>query len=154
MSPELRPGDEIRIRGEGGAYFDHTVPDPATHAGELFALRLSRQEIVIVDEYGDPLEPQPTYAPHGVVNDDVDDDVPVGPAKEILAWVGDDLDRADRALDAELGRDKPRAGLVARLEALILDGALAELSDEERAALAALTDEERAQLAALTGPGA
>jgi hypothetical protein len=45
-----------------------------------------------------------------------DDEVPEGTTAEILAWVGDDQDRAQRALDKENADDKPRTGLTGELE--------------------------------------
>jgi hypothetical protein len=83
-------------------------------------------------------EPQPTGADLGDPEDDPADgsdeggddsaaddpapkdladgsEVPAGGAKEILGWVGDDPDRARRALDAEQARDKPRSTLVSTL---------------------------------------
>lgn len=41
---------------------------------------------------------------------------PSGSTAEVLAWVGDDLDRARLALDAERNRPDPRKGLVSELE--------------------------------------
>lgn len=46
-------------------------------------------------------------------------EVPDGPAKDVLAWVGDDSDRAVAALEAEEARDQPRTTLVAALEKVI-----------------------------------
>lgn len=46
-------------------------------------------------------------------------EVPAGPAKDVLAWVGDDSDRAVAALEAEEQRDSPRTTLVAALEKVI-----------------------------------
>lgn len=46
-----------------------------------------------------------------------DDEVPDGTVEEVLAWVGDDKDRAARALDAELD-GKDRTTLVEALEGL------------------------------------
>lgn len=43
-------------------------------------------------------------------------DVPEGTVKEVLAWVGDDKDKAQRALDAENATGDPRKSLVAELE--------------------------------------
>jgi len=51
-------------------------------------------------------------------SDDDPDEVPAGTADEVLAWVGEDRDRATRALQAEQGRDKPRSTLSAQLEKL------------------------------------
>lgn len=47
------------------------------------------------------------------------DNVPAGSAKEVLDWVGDDRDRAQRAYDAEQEKDEPRKGLSSDLEALL-----------------------------------
>lgn len=44
---------------------------------------------------------------------------PTGTSREILAWVGDDKERAQLALDAELAADRPRKGLVDDLEKLV-----------------------------------
>lgn len=39
-------------------------------------------------------------------------------AADVLAWVGEDPERAGEALDAELAKDKPRSTLVKQLEKL------------------------------------
>lgn len=39
-----------------------------------------------------------------------------GVAKDVLAWVGDDPDRADEALEAEQAKDSPRSTLVKALQ--------------------------------------
>ena len=44
--------------------------------------------------------------------------VPEGTVKEILAWVGDNKDRAIFALEAENAKESPRKGLVSSLEEL------------------------------------
>lgn len=44
--------------------------------------------------------------------------VPEGSEKEVLDWVGEDRDRAGRALEREQGQDKPRKGLVDKLQKL------------------------------------
>jgi len=46
------------------------------------------------------------------------DAVPDGTAADVLAWVGDDHDKAAKALEAEQAREKPRSTLVAALEKL------------------------------------
>lgn len=67
-----------------------------------------------------------THLPHGnypsknVEKRKVEENqTPTGTTKEILEWVGDDPERAQRALDAELASDKPRKTLVEPLEELI-----------------------------------
>jgi hypothetical protein len=52
-----------------------------------------------------PEEPIPTVEP-----------VPTGTTAEVLAWVGDDKDRAHRALETEQASSSPRRGLVSELE--------------------------------------
>ena len=47
------------------------------------------------------------------------DEVPDGSAKDVLAWVGDDSERALRALVAEQEKDTPRKVLVRDLEKLL-----------------------------------
>lgn len=44
---------------------------------------------------------------------------PTGTVPEMLSWVGDDKDRAKRALDQELAHSKPRKSLVSDLEDII-----------------------------------
>lgn len=45
--------------------------------------------------------------------------VPVGTVGELLEWVGDDKDRARRALAQENSEDKPRKSLAAQLQEVI-----------------------------------
>lgn len=44
------------------------------------------------------------------------DAVPQGTVAEILAWVGEDKDKAAKALAAEQAAERPRAGIVGPLE--------------------------------------
>ena len=60
---------------------------------------------------GDPGTPPPAGG-------DVVDHVPDGKVEDVLAWVGDDQERAARALVAEQNRDKPRSTLVDQLTML------------------------------------
>lgn len=46
---------------------------------------------------------------------------PQGTTKEILEWVGNDLERAQRALDQENADEKPRKTVVKALEDLLND---------------------------------
>lgn len=50
---------------------------------------------------------------------DSQSDVPEGSIKEVTAWVGDDKDRAQAALDEENKKDNPRKSLVEKLEDII-----------------------------------
>ena len=47
--------------------------------------------------------------------------VPAGTIAEIIRWVGDDKDRAQRALDEENKQEKPRKSLTSQLHE-VLDG--------------------------------
>lgn len=47
-----------------------------------------------------------------------DEDVPDGNADEVLAWVGDDTERALAAIEAEEAREKPRKTLLAKLDSI------------------------------------
>ncbi|MFJ5973517.1 hypothetical protein [Streptomyces sp. NPDC093060] len=42
-----------------------------------------------------------------------------GTAADVLAWVGDDPERAAEALEAEQAKDKPRSTLVKQMEKLV-----------------------------------
>jgi hypothetical protein len=45
--------------------------------------------------------------------------VPSGTVDEVLAWVGDDTERAKQALDAEEESEKPRVSLMDSLESML-----------------------------------
>lgn len=47
------------------------------------------------------------------------DEVPAGTVEEVMRWVGNDPERADRALDVEEDAKKPRATLIEKLMAVI-----------------------------------
>jgi hypothetical protein len=75
-------------------------------------------------EAGPPVEAtEPTPPPAGSA-----DGVPDGTAGDVLAWVGDNPQRARQALDAEQQRDKPRKGVVARLTPIASAADVAEVS--------------------------
>jgi hypothetical protein len=60
------------------------------------------------DDDPGPEDPEPADAPFPAD----------GTSADILAWVGDDLERAAVALEAEQAKDKPRSTLVKQLEKL------------------------------------
>lgn len=60
------------------------------------------------------VEPEAVAAP---VTDEIV--VPEGSIKNVLAWVGEDATRAQKALDAENDSDDPRSSLVTKLESII-----------------------------------
>lgn len=49
------------------------------------------------------------------------DKVPTGTVPEILSWVGDDKEKAKKALDTENEESKPRKGLITALTSVIED---------------------------------
>lgn len=53
--------------------------------------------------------------PEQSADDELDID---GTAADVLAWVGEDPERAEEALEAEQAKDKPRSTLVKQLEKL------------------------------------
>lgn len=62
------------------------------------------------------IEPEPPQADPETTEPPVGDAVPEGTAADVLAWVGDDPDRARQATEAEQGREKPRTSLITRLD--------------------------------------
>lgn len=60
-------------------------------------------------------QPEPAAAAEAAV------EVPKGTTKELLEWVGEDLERAQLIIDAELEVEQPRKGLLYELQALIND---------------------------------
>lgn len=50
--------------------------------------------------------------------EEVVEEVPTGSIKVVLAWVGDDAEKAQKALDAELTGDQ-RSSLISKLEEII-----------------------------------
>lgn len=69
---------------------------------------------------GDPTNPQDeTVETVGTAETaDESGDVPDGSIDEVLDWVGDDHDRAQRALDAENCKSTPRSSLITKLESI------------------------------------
>lgn len=89
-----------------------------------FAVRSKRDRAPRIEE---PVE-KPTSTPI-VAPDAKEGDVPSGTVPEVLSWVGDDKERAQKALDAENENDKPRKSLVSELEGIISDDG--DANDEE-----------------------
>jgi hypothetical protein len=89
-------------------------------SGELAAyLASTRSEVEPLDAdaqalYDGDAEQEPD-APEHPDGDELDVD---GTAADVLAWVGDNPERAKQALDAEQAKDKPRSTLVKQLEKL------------------------------------
>jgi hypothetical protein len=90
-------------------FFQHTpvtIEKGEEVSGELAALMLRTAPMMFTRSD----EPEPQAPPAELDIEAV--------AADILAWVGEDPDRASEALDAELAKDKPRSTLVKQLEKL------------------------------------
>ncbi|MGI5408727.1 hypothetical protein ACQEV9_18275 [Streptomyces chartreusis] len=104
MQPEdFTPGQ--KIKGDtavtllrSGAAVDPDDDDAADLAEQLHG-----------DTDGQGPEPDPDPDPPQELSPDA-------PVKEVLAWVGDDPDRASEALELEQAKDQPRSTLVKQLE--------------------------------------
>ena len=65
------------------------------------------------------VKPQPESKPEEPIETVVDPEaVPEGPAAEVLKWVGEDSERAQKALDAEEAGQQ-RVGLTKKLKELV-----------------------------------
>lgn len=127
----------------GGAVIEKDVPTEGTNAREIHDELVAKGDLVpidaelvekvvdadgtyryqrvetTVDEPAETVEDEPGDEPEPVELTPIDtSDVPDGNIDEVLDWVGDDSDRADRALAVELAAASPRSTLVARLESL------------------------------------
>jgi len=97
-------------------YGIHPLKEGDEVEGELAAYLVSTRSPVepLDDDARALLEPQEKHleeTPPPPEELDID-----GTAAEILAWVGEDADRAAEALDAEQAKEKPRSTLVKQLE--------------------------------------
>lgn len=86
--------------------------------GRLPGAPVDGGEEVLVSEHGPELITGARVVdPNERANGQGDSDaVPVGTVEEVLAWVGEDKDRAARALVVERDSDKPRKSLVDQLK--------------------------------------
>ena len=98
--------ETVYIRCDNGSVMEHDLPLPSGIAD-----RVDRGHLRLVNADGSEItaEPEPIVDP---------DAVPDGTVAAVLGWVGDDRERAARALEAENATDKPRTTLVGALEAL------------------------------------
>lgn len=97
-------GDRLITEDAVLALIDH----PAT-------AQLRRHEATEQTDEAEPADEQ-TDGPGKTPGED--GEVPDGTADAVLTWVGEDSERAQRALDAETGRDHPRSTLVDKLRKL------------------------------------
>lgn len=70
-------------------------------------------EWIVTEEARDVSESAEAETPEEAV-----EGVPTGSIKVVLAWVGDDAEKAQKALDAELTGDQ-RSSLISKLEEII-----------------------------------
>jgi hypothetical protein len=99
--------ETVHVLCDNGSVMLHDLPLPAGIAD-----RVAKGYLRLVNADGTPLAGPPA----GVTADS--DEVPSGSVAVVLGWVGDDPERAARALDVEEAADKPRKTLLAALEAL------------------------------------
>lgn len=109
----------VRVSEICQVYWNYRVVDLAKDeevAGE-FAAHLVATGVSVAILEGAP-EPEPAQnGPEAPAELDIDAN-----AADVLAWVGDDPERADEALAAEQAKDKPRSTLVKQLEKLAASG--------------------------------
>jgi hypothetical protein len=115
----------VRVLKEFTAYWNYAVTEFKEGAeldGDLarhFADNAPEGSVKILE--ADP-EPEPVPEPESPAEpaqQSEDDGPPVdGTIDALMAWVGDDKDRAVQALEAEQAKDKPRSTVVKRLTAL------------------------------------
>lgn len=103
-------------------YGIHPLKEGDEVEGELAAYLVStRSPVEPLDDDArallEPREEQDETPPPPPEELDID-----GTAAEILAWVGEDQDRAKEALEAEQAKEKPRSTLVKQLEKLAGSG--------------------------------
>jgi hypothetical protein len=117
----------LAVRHDAEGWWAH-YEDMASHIRiwrHIPSWQLATADASTVSVQADAGEAGPDVAPDspqevatGPAVDTDGDGVPEGTSAQILKWVGSDSDRAERALAAEAGRDKPRGVLTAALEKL------------------------------------
>jgi hypothetical protein len=105
--------ETVFVLCDNGAVMPHDLPLPSGIAD-----RVQRGDLRLVNEDGTLLA-DPAEEPPVVESPPDPDAVPTGTIDDVLAWVGDDNDRAARALEAEQAKgDQARSTLVAKLTAM------------------------------------
>lgn len=98
--------ETVHILCDNGSVMAHDLPLPSGIAD-----RVARGQLKLVNEDGSDVGAVPA-----VVDSD---EVPAGSIATVVGWVGEDRDRAERALSAEQSAEKPRVTLVAALTTLL-----------------------------------
>lgn len=114
-----------RVRKEFTAYWNYSVTmfhEGAEVDGELAQHLVDNapegaMEVTEADPEPAP-EPEKPQDPVEPVTPDGDEPPVDGTIDALMAWVGDDKERAARALEAEQAKDKPRSTVVKRLAAM------------------------------------
>lgn len=100
--------ETVYVKCDNGMVMAHDLPLPSGIAD-----RVARGQLELVNADGSrPDESAPEPAAVG-------DEVPTGSVATVLTWVGEDKDRARRALEVERAAEKPRVSLTGALTALI-----------------------------------
>lgn len=100
--------ETVFVLCDNGSVIEHDLPLPSG-----IATRVESGQLRLVNADGSQIQPE--------VEPPASDEMPdnTSTIAVIVAWVGDDPERAMQALTAEEARDKPRATLVAALTALL-----------------------------------
>jgi hypothetical protein len=120
---------QATVREDLRFYWNYRVcelPKGEIVSGDLAAYLLKGGAVVdpMDDEARALLEPSaeaPEQEPEAPVGPPAELDID-GTAADVLAWVGDDPERARMALEQEQAKDKPRSTLVKQLEKLAGSG--------------------------------
>jgi hypothetical protein len=105
----MAENETVYVLCDNGAVMPHDLPLPSGIAD-----RVARGQLRLVNEDGSAIQGDAS-----TVRAPAPDGPPAGTAEQVLAWVGDDPQRAAAALDAEKASEKPRKGLVSALEPLV-----------------------------------
>jgi len=113
----------LKVRGQGGksvvnGFYEGAMlpPSVAEVDPDNLERHIGRGWVEEVDEPVDEPTPEPVEPPAPTVPNT--EAVPTGTAAEVVAWVGNDRDRAQRALAAEKAAEKPRTTLIDQLAKL------------------------------------
>jgi hypothetical protein len=122
----------VKVLEAGRAYYNYGIIDFAegeeVSGGLALHLLESGSNVEPADEAAeewltDRDAPEASDEEDPEIGDEADAELPAGldidgTAADVLAWVGDDPDRATEAFEGELAKDKPRSTLVKALEKL------------------------------------
>lgn len=112
-SVEEAPGGTVIVTTDGVSYI-HVPEDQPDEEGKTGLMLLAAPKENYV--YAFPIYAQPVE-PAAAAEEEIPDDLDLSKAtaKQVLAWVGQDADRAATALEAEQERSEPRKTVVEAL---------------------------------------